>query len=1606
MARIAVVGYELCIPNELAGGLRRSNGRLPGSMARSVAFEAADTTADSSTTPFKVTTQKDVYYRFYLRIRKLPNAGGIRFWGLDNNIEGLDLGCYMVLGDDGKVRGYSHGNNATPKLVGTSTQTLALDTWYRISGHVTTRGPAGGAGANLFLCNIDGALGFTGSDAGTNTGLNHGTATLNSVIVGNNVPSHGQADGGQVEIDDVVCDNATEPPAGGVTLLHVTGQGTYNQWTAGFDWRGVVRRDPNGLVTAPASVQSVKSTAGANKTSYTIETMASRGLSGVTIKSTQVVAHGTLIRAGNQYIIRKNGADTLSATFGTTTQTFFPTSLGDGGTSTRGWFQDVATFAMVPSDTVEIGLLDGPTGTGTSAITGMYLLVEWEGADPTPTIETADIKILKGTYVGDGAAQEIAFADATFKPSVLIIIGDATGGALQRVWWTRGMGENGDHAQALTAQSPIDNGLARVYTGGFSVVGGANTLNTSGITYRYLAIRDHQQRFTNSAGRTIQSVSGSSDNHDVRLDNAALTPAAPLTAAAAFVIDAVIVSLAAINPVSDKNFYRDANHVGDSSSSLNSASAATADAIQSIGTGTFQLGNKLVGSSGSLNLWLAITDQLAIFTAQRLVEVGTYVGNGGGARDIVFDHLAGDNPGLVIVVPETATARFYRFYADGGGTTSRNLPTGAISTTAITAFDTVTKFSVNSALNTNLTKYHYLVFAIGSDVELTLTSVTPASGTIAGGTPVTLAGTGFRSGMTVLFDGVAATDVVIVSSIEATCTTPAGVGVADVVVETDFSGPYTLAGAFTYLGEQEFIDGTVQHPLTWIELTTRDENLHVFAEVDLNDPADYYGGYKAPWVIKFLAITRGLSDRLGQPEHMAFGAVLSDTTRFFRELLDNVATKYLVNRPLTERMIDDDARRLLGTPRLAAVGYVNAYSPRADLQFEINGSDWLKRKFSRKARAASAWQPVITIEDFPNRPDDVKDFSVPIIYGTLDDRVFETVYTNVSTALEFDPTIPAISSVGCADLGPGGGIDGGLSAVVTAIRAGKEGPISNPAGTLDYNRALVVAWNSVPGVDSYRVYMFNTWWGWSPSGGWPYDAASAPTFVRMLEHPNTFPNTDFDPLPWPPFREFATYFEAAAGAHHGVDALATTVTSETIDRGHGAVAPIYVGKQTVSGTIYHKFLLAAHACKEVFDVYVDGIAQKIATDAAQAGVGGIWLIPGYAGWIAIFGAVMYEEINGKRFFVVYGKEGVVGPDRGAGVASGPPTTPGLDQTPFAPLSFNLSGIEMIGDGTGTVVQQIALQAKHFAINYIAADTPVVGDWLTESPMFPHLPDLPLIDEISFDNVDVESGNRLPGGYRGDGIIGANGEKVSALDALALFNVSGDFDSFFNRKGQYAISMEPILQSAGLPTLNDVINITEGSFEIEDDVNAEFFNILPYRHTRDFTGRIPDGWGGIAEFRSDVSIDLYDQERASPFFDLHLLRDYTEQGAATVIDVMARKSGRYRDPRRTITLKLPFSGLNYEPGNIAPITHIEGIGADGWLDHDVRITRHEVEPSDGIVRLDAYDLESLFGLSGLWAPDDVPDNYDDATDEQKRLYLFWSDEGQNFYPDGAPVKNWS
>jgi hypothetical protein len=101
-------------------------------------------------------------------------------------------------------------------------------------------------------------------------------------------------------------------------------------------------------------------------------------------------------------------------------------------------------------------------------------------------------------------------------------------------------------------------------------------------------------------------------------------------------------------------------------------------------------------------------------------------------------------------------------------------------------------------------------FTLTDVPEPKLTAILPASATIAGGTSVTLSGTDFVDGATVLFGAVAATSVTFNDATSITAVAPAqSAGTVSVTVTNPDTQKSTLNAAFTYLvpGDLNFTDG-------------------------------------------------------------------------------------------------------------------------------------------------------------------------------------------------------------------------------------------------------------------------------------------------------------------------------------------------------------------------------------------------------------------------------------------------------------------------------------------------------------------------------------------------------------------------------------------------------------------------------------------------------------------------------------------------------------------------------------------------------------------------------------------------------------------------------
>jgi hypothetical protein len=155
-------------------------------------------------------------------------------------------------------------------------------------------------------------------------------------------------------------------------------------------------------------------------------------------------------------------------------------------------------------------------------------------------------------------------------------------------------------------------------------------------------------------------------------------------------------------------------------------------------------------------------------------------------------------------------------WASVSGATSYNLYWSTLTgvTTSSNKISGVVSIHTHTSLTGGAT-YYYKLAAVNSGIESTLsnevsaspysyaaptvTAISPNSGSVSGGTSVTITGTGFVTGATVSIGGASATAVTFGSATSLTATTPARSSGAQNVVVTNPDGQTgTLTGGYTY----------------------------------------------------------------------------------------------------------------------------------------------------------------------------------------------------------------------------------------------------------------------------------------------------------------------------------------------------------------------------------------------------------------------------------------------------------------------------------------------------------------------------------------------------------------------------------------------------------------------------------------------------------------------------------------------------------------------------------------------------------------------------------------------------------------------------------------
>lgn len=160
-----------------------------------------------------------------------------------------------------------------------------------------------------------------------------------------------------------------------------------------------------------------------------------------------------------------------------------------------------------------------------------------------------------------------------------------------------------------------------------------------------------------------------------------------------------------------------------------------------------------------------------------------------------FSLAAGTYTGNQSVTLNDATSGATIYYTTDGSIPTTSSPVYS-APVIVTGVMTINAFATAPGFyNSDVASAAYVI----NQPLATVSSISPASGSIGGGTTVTIAGTNFRTGATVSLSGYGASSVNVVSSTQLMAVTPAhSAGTVSVVVTNTDSQGGTLANSFSY----------------------------------------------------------------------------------------------------------------------------------------------------------------------------------------------------------------------------------------------------------------------------------------------------------------------------------------------------------------------------------------------------------------------------------------------------------------------------------------------------------------------------------------------------------------------------------------------------------------------------------------------------------------------------------------------------------------------------------------------------------------------------------------------------------------------------------------
>jgi hypothetical protein len=365
------------------------------------------------------------------------------------------------------------------------------------------------------------------------------------------------------------------------------------------------------------------------------------------------------------------------------------------------------------------------------------------------------------------------------------------------------------------------------------------------------------------------------------------------------------------------------------------------------------------------------------------------------------------------------------------------------------------------------------------------------------------------------------------------------------------------------------------------------------------------------------------------------------------------------------------------------------------------------------------------------------------------------------------------------------------------------------------------------------------------------------------------------------------------------------------------------------------------------------------SDIAMPGQGSLW---------GFWSSTPYRVINGQRCMVMYLRAGsAVGEDFKA-FATGNTVAASDDSHGVqpVPVHVNLSGIETVGDSTGSVITSLPRQWQHLITNFVEQNHHTDANWY-DIPETENGTPYAVIDVGSVEQVKVQSEARVSGGVLGAFIIGFDLERVPLGDVLQRICLGGDFDMGIDRHGRAFVSMED-------PTVNPVrdftiLDVLEGTYQVDRAwdrvVNSITFNTFKNLTQTNASVTLrpssppqPSTWlTGVRNYEDGTSVTTLGGDPAGRREMVY--EDWVTRDVTLVIPntVAAHKLSRFANGQILHQFETDLGGLDVELGDLFTITHDAGLLT---TTRTVRCTAIECEPPDPFtkrwaVRLFGYEV---------------------------------------------------